>query len=303
MVAYGDVSSKVYKKVSLRALNYFETALLEGVSIIEVLRNEDTEFGTMLKIFERLGTSYASHLGRIIRPLEKAELLSCDYTEDRCNVTDKGIRAFEKFKNAANTLDTILKYTGWLGIEVFDKEYVIQESVKRLRESGILHHPFMPDEDTNPFVKAFAEARGNLYYFILKIISLPHPSTFLLIADYIISYKTEYETNALTCRSKYGYRIGKETKEILEILSKDDRYPTGKEIKEILRDYMKQHNIPWLKSPLQTFVASGLIKKVRDKEFCTCGITKYYKSGANKYELTERGEKLATYEALHILLS
>jgi predicted transcriptional regulator len=303
MVAHEGVSSKVYKNVSLRVLKYFETAYLEGVSIITVLRNKDAEFGTMLKIFEGGGTSYVHHLGRIIRPLEEAGLLSCNYTEDRCNVTAKGIRTFEIFENEVNTLDEILRRISIIGMKAFNEENVIQESMKHLREYKILYRPFMPDEYTNPFVKAFAEAEGNLYNFILKIISLPHPLAFLLIASHIKNYETRYETHVLTCKSKYGYLIGKETKEILEALSNENKYPTGEGIKEILRDYMKEYNIPWFKSPIQTFVASRLIEKVRNEVFCTCGITRRYKDGDNRYKLTEHGKKLSTYMALHILLS
>ncbi len=302
MVAYEGVSSKVYKKASLEALKYFKIACSKKVSIIEVLRNEDTEFRTMLKIFEGFGISNVRYLGRITRPLEKAGLLNCNYEEDVCNVTVKGIRKFEKFKNDADTLDKILRRTDIIGMEAFDEKYVIQKSMEHLR-SRILYRPFMPDEYTNPFVKAFAEAEGNLHNFILNVMTLPHPSAFLLIANHIISYKTRYETYALTCRDIYGYRIGKETKEILEILRNEDIYPTGEGIKEILKDYMREYNIPWFKSPIQTFVASGLIEKVRDEAYCICGITKYYKDGDNIYELTGRGKKLVIWKALHILLS
>jgi len=88
------------------------------------------------------------------------------------------------------------------------------------------------------------------------------------------------------------------------MLSSEERYPTGEEIKKMLRNYMEKYNIFELNSPLQVLSLYRLIKKVdKDEKFCTCGVTKHYKKGDNRYELTELGEKLAGYMALHILLS
>jgi len=280
------------------------------MSILSVLREKDDEFKTMIEIFRKEGTSNAKYLESIVKPLEEAGLLSCNYVEDRCNVTVEGIRVFERFYNAARSLDTVLKHisslrgSNVLGMKAINEKYVIPESMERLRDYGVLYRPFIPEGGINPFIKAFIIANGNPSYFISQIVSFYHPFAFLLIAKHITEYETRYETYALTCKSIYGYPIGKETKEILEILSNEDRHPTGEGIKEILRDYtekLRKYGISVLKSPLQSFVAFRLIKNLKEKGFCTCGVFKHYKD--DRYVLTNYGRNLAKYIALHILLS
>ncbi len=306
MVAHWGVSSKAYKEASLEALKYFRFASSDGVSILTAIGIKNSEFGAMLEILKQGEIKHAHYLESIVKLLEKHELLNCDNVRGYCKVTDEGIKVVKRFNNAARDLDTILEGIDRFGTEILDKKYIILRGENLLRSYGILvDRPFIPKPEKykNPFIQAFIEAEGEPYNFILKIISLPHTFAFLLIAGQITSYKTRYETYALTCKDKYGHPIGKETKEILEILRNKDIYPTADRIKEALRYYMKNYEIPWFKSPIQTFVASGLIEKVRGEAYCTCGITKYYKSRDNRYRLTKRGEKLAIWEALHILLS
>ncbi len=297
MVAYEGVSSKEYRKASLKALDYFRIAHEERMSVLTVLRNKNEDFRTMLEILEKGKTSDISHRESIIKALEKAEFLSCDHLKGYCKVTDEGIKVVEEFKNAANTLDTILKYAGWLGMGAFDEKYIIPKGVDYLRESGVLHHPFIPKGDTDAFVEAFVKAKGKPHGFILQLSSLYHISALLQIAGYIIFYEELFKRFTLTC--DYLRYLTKD--EIKEMLSNGDRYPTGERLKEILREFTKEYKIPELKSPLQAFSSLGLIKNLKGKVFCIGGEIKRYED--DRYELTDRGKELIKYIILHILLS
>jgi len=268
MGAQGNISSEVYKRASLDALWYFETAFLRGESILSTLREKNVEFRTMLEILKQGETKYATYLESIVKPLEEAGLLSCN-SVGYCKVTDKGAEAFERFDNAASRLDIILRGIERLGMKALDKSYIIPESVDHLRGHGIFSFPFKPSGYTDPYIEAFIEAKGRSYPFIIYITSFYHPLAFLLTAERIVQCETYCE----------------------------DKYPTGKEIKEILRRHLKELDIYGLKPPLQIFSSSKLIKNVRNDST----LNKYYKD--DRYRLTEYGEELAKYMALHILLS
>jgi len=300
MGAQGETLSKVYGKASLDALRYFEIAYSSRESVLSTLRREDDEFGTMLKILEQGGTKYANYLESIVKPLEEAGFLSCNYVDGYCKVTDEGIKAFNTFNSAARRLDMILGVVDELSIKAINEKYVIPESIKRMEHIIDPRLPFIPTGNTNPFIEAFIRAKGELRDFILQIVSLYHPLAFLLTAKHIIKYyETEYENYVFTCKDPYERPIRGEKFE--EILRSKARYPTGEEINEILENYTKIHNIPNLESALQVLSMHGLIKNLKNKEVCTCGEVKHYND--DRYELTEHGRNLAEWIALHILLS
>jgi len=117
----------------------------------------------MLKILKQGGTTYAEQHRSIVKPLEDAGLLICNYAGGYCKVTDKGIEAFDRFDTGAKSLDTILGYISKLGMEAIDKEYVILTGLNRLRGFGIFTRPFIPEKKTkNPFIEAFIRAGGTL---------------------------------------------------------------------------------------------------------------------------------------------
>ena len=272
MEAQGNISSEVYKRASLDTLWYFKTAFFREESILSTLREKNIEFRTMLEILKQGETKYATYLESIVKPLEKAGLLSCN-SVGYCKVTDEGAEAFKRFDNDASRLDTILGGIGSLGMKALDKSYIILKSVDHLGKHEIFCFPsipFKPSGYTDPYIEAFIEAKGSSHPFIIYITSFYHPLAFLLTAKYIIECETY-------CKGGY---------------------PTGKEIKEKLKRHLEEElEIYGLKPPLQIFSSSKLIKNLRNDST----LNEYYKD--DRYRLTEYGEGLAKYIALHILLS
>jgi len=290
MEAQGNISPEVYRRASLATFRYFYIGYSWGKSVLSTLKAND-EFGTALKILEEGKTKYANHQESIVNPLKEAGFLICDDRSGYCKVTDEGREALIKFESGANGLDKTLRDISSLGMEAFDKRYVISKGVERLREFISSHGPFIPTGYTDPFVEAFARANGEPGSFILQIGSFYHIFAFLLAAEYIAEQETRYEAYAFTCNGE---------KKIKEILTREGRYPTGKGIKVILEeDYVKRYNIPGPESPLQAFSTSGLIENLKYGASCACGVTRRYTD--DRYRLTKHGENLAKYIAIHPL--
>ena len=282
-----DAPSEVYKRASLATLRYFYIAYVDRTSILSVLRRENNEFRTMLKVLEE-GTGHATYLESIVKPLEEAGLLSCDHVGGYCMPTYKGKNALNKFNNAANNLDKILggidqavsRYFDLPGMEAFDKIYIlhrklyddiciIQKSTDCLENFISSKGPFKPKGNINPYIEAFIRAKGEPHDFILQIASLYHPLAFLLTAKYIIGGERYYK----------------------------DGYPTGKKIKKMLEKYTERYDIPEPVSPLLAF--SAFLPRLIDNR----NRYRLINNRSNRYRLTDYGEYLAKYIALHILLS
>jgi len=281
METQGDTPSEVYKNASLATLQYFYIAYVDRTSILSVLRRESSDFGTMLKVLEE-GTKHTNYPKSIVKSLKEAGLLSCNRV-GYCKVTDEGKIALYKFNNAANNLDKILGGIGQavsrnFGPQIYiiirkfyyDAIYIIQEGTGRLEDFISSEGPFKPKGDINPYIEAFIRAKGEPRDFILQIASLYHPLAFLLTAKYIIECERY-------CKGGY---------------------PTGKEIKEMLKEYTERYDIPEPVSPLRAFTA--FLPRLINNRSNGYGLTKYRSS---RYRLTEYGEGLAKYIALHILLS